>query len=204
MRTWCWMHFRSDYGLTQNNIPKAVNPFHLTRTYDFCLFISQGLIEKNLFHTKGVSRGKNDSCGGHGRVAVLLLQAVRDDEEDSEADVHPLQRKQTQEEEIRAMHFICQGAGRKKDRRNLIFLPDIVNQQRQQSLLWFQISRWAHALLGSLALLVAKAHLTPLCTFSTSMTLSAALSPPPPKTTFFSSQEETTSTTLFPQVTAIY
>lgn len=33
----------------------------------------------------------------------------------------------------------AKGAGRKKDRGNLIFLPNTVNQPRQQSLPWLQI-----------------------------------------------------------------
>lgn len=103
--------------------------FQLTLTYDFCLFICQGFIEKNFLYTQSVSWGKNNSCCWHWRLTIFLLQTVRYYKEDSEAYVHSLQRKKFQNKEVRVSensfffmlkisHQITLGDGRKEDRRN--------------------------------------------------------------------------------------
>lgn len=59
-------------------------------TYDLCFFICERGVEENLLDSQGVSWWHDNARRRHGRFPIFLLQAVRNHQEGSQANIHSL------------------------------------------------------------------------------------------------------------------
>lgn len=74
------------------------------------LLVCERGVEEDLLDTQSVARRQDDARGGHGWLAVLLLQAVGDHQERPQTDVHTLDGEQMGEhkrEHIKLKRTLC-------------------------------------------------------------------------------------------------
>lgn len=81
------------YRYTSISFPVNTSWFQLV-TYKFGLVLSECFAQVRLFDSQGVPRWKSNSCVGHRRLSVLLLELIGNNQECTQANIHPLKYTQ--------------------------------------------------------------------------------------------------------------